>query len=57
MLGLGSGLGKRLGLGLRFDMTNIEHKLSTAPGRRPYKTAPVAVYTSSFLRFGGGVSS
>jgi len=29
-------------------MINIEHKLWTAPGRRPYKTAPVAVYTSSF---------
>jgi len=30
-------------------MINIEHKLWTAPGRRPNKTAPMAVYTSSIL--------
>jgi len=47
---LGLGLGLRLGLWL--DMTNIENKLWTAPGRRPYKTALVAVYMSSFMEGG-----
>jgi len=28
-----------------------EHKLWKVPGRRPYKTAPIAVYRSSFFQF------
>jgi len=48
---LALGLGLRLGLGL--NMTSYEHKLLSAPGRlyRLYKTAPMAIYTSSYFSY------